>query len=322
METKERSVCSVADCDRKYWAKGFCCLHLHRFQRHGDPLWGGAPRISGLKPCAFPGCLKTALARTFCKKHYRALMAHGDPGAERAVRRDKGRPKIVPRLCSEVGCGERVIARELCRRHWRRWRRRQDPPKVRKPHPSKTCAIEGCERRASSEGYCEGHRQRFKVTGSYGGPVFLATGRSWRPPTCTRADCSSESVAIGLCRDHYLELVHRGVPSPALADGLGYVGDEGYVSVHAPVGSPYASRNGRVQEHRLIVALLLGRPLLKSENVHHKNGVRSDNRRENLELWVKAQPPGQRVEDVLAWAREIVARYSSEVEVLDLKLAS
>lgn len=53
----------------------------------------------------------------------------------------------------------------------------------------------------------------------------------------------------------------------------------------------------------------LGRPLLHSETVHHVNGNRSDNRLENLELWSSAQPAGQRVEDKLKWAREIIALY-------------
>jgi hypothetical protein len=69
-------------------------------------------------------------------------------------------------------------------------------------------------------------------------------------------------------------------------------------------------RGRRMMEHRNIMEQMLGRPLLEFETVHHKNGVRDDNRPENLELWVSTpqyakkggQRLGQRESDMIPWA--------------------
>jgi hypothetical protein len=82
----------------------------------------------------------------------------------------------------------------------------------------------------------------------------------------------------------------------------------GYVLIYAPE-HPTAGASRAVAEHTLVMEELLGRYLLPGENVHHRNGQKGDNRPENLELWVRSQPAGQRAVDLLEWARVIIATY-------------
>ncbi len=91
-----------------------------------------------------------------------------------------------------------------------------------------------------------------------------------------------------------------------------YVNKQGYVLLHRPE-HPNSYKSGRLLEHVSVITEHIGRPLLPGENVHHRNGVRDDNRIENLELWSTSQPAGQRVEDKTVWAIEWLQQYAPEV---------
>lgn len=86
----------------------------------------------------------------------------------------------------------------------------------------------------------------------------------------------------------------------------------GYRAVYWPE-HPMANSAGAVYEHRLVMAEKLGRQLSTNETVHHLNGDRLDNRPANLELWTKSQPAGQRVEDKVQWAFELLRTYRPDL---------
>jgi hypothetical protein len=133
--------------------------------------------------------------------------------------------------------------------------------------------------------------------------------RSYAPGgVCSFDGCTKPHVTRGLCSGHYQQfwlgkpLTPLRVHNRVAKRGEGHLTQHGYRVVYV---------DGKlVMEHRYIMEQALGRKLREFENVHHKNGRRADNRLENLELWVKSQPSGQRIEDLV---RFIVTNYPEEV---------
>lgn len=218
-----------------------------------------------------------------------------------------------PAECGVAGCRRPRYGRQpWCEAHYRRWRRNGSPLGGRPRYDEDaTCAVDGCRQPVDARGWCHGHHQRWLRGGDVVADEPLA--RRKQPDTCQAADCEREPHAQGWCRTHYDRARASGDPAPQdpikTAAGRGSI-SHGYRKIPGPAELRHLTDGETpVGEHRLVMARHLGRPLEPDESVHHRNGVRTDNRIENLELWSTSQPSGQRVIDKVSWAVDLLRRY-------------
>lgn len=180
------------------------------------------------------------------------------------------------------------------------------------------CSIENCPNviLTKEKGWCHFHWKRWR---EFGDPLAGPPKKRFRredagqprwwleadPPLdeslecCSVVGCGKDVRHNGLCSTHYSRTNKYGRHGPLVrgkTTAVYRVDSNGYVSKFMD--------KVKVLEHREIMAEHIGRPLHSWENVHHKNGLRADNRIENLELWTKPQYAGQRVEDLVEFMVE------------------
>lgn len=207
--------------------------------------------------------------------------------------------------CSIDGCDTMTRGyQKICDKHLARIKRRGDPnyTRVRRVVTETEAWCNKGQHMVEHSGFAKGQRMCRDCRREYNYNNYSA---GLLCTECARPVANvSQTLMCRPCRSTFLR---------AKASTARRLNTQGYAFITGQYDHPNANNRGQVLEHVKVMSEILGRPLCDGENVHHINGVRDDNRPENLELWVISQPAGQRPADLVAWAYEILERYASGV---------
>lgn len=167
------------------------------------------------------------------------------------------------------------------------------------------CYMPDCSAEVKSKGYCAKHYYRFHRHGDASVTIQVARVEPCVVILSNNVICAKRGYSKQMCKKHYSANKRYGNP---LSEKKPPKTKRNYSYVYQP-DHPNSGKDGYILEHRFVVSTHLNRPLMPGENVHHKNGNGKDNRLENLELWNTVQPAGQRIEDKVQYAIEILKLY-------------
>ena len=281
MSKKIKKCRAEEGCDQEAKKLGFCGTHYTQVRRGVRDASSGAllrelrVTYKGVL-CKVEDCKASAFCKGFCSAHYQKYRFNriDEDGKET----DKSEWKSFfnpnrttlgrsPNTCSLEGCDRERADKEtgFCAYHIRRVKLGiidkqgqilREEYRRRRYGPDDLCLVEGCDRQARSNNFCIYHAGRFTAG------LIDEKGIALRKPSI-------------------------GKPRQKVARWKSH----GYIKIRVSKDHPFCDKDGMVFEHRRVMELAIGQYLNPWEIVHHKNGVKDDNRLENLELMDKRRHP-------------------------------
>jgi hypothetical protein len=148
----------------------------------------------------------------------------------------------------------------------------------------KKCLLDWCNKDTKPHGnYCSAHYEQYRKYGKFLTPQEISMAKEEKRKANIKycKVCGEVAICKNLCEKHYGRLWRNGDPLKTkhtlkiFRDGYAFIKNWNH---------PKTGATGYMREHRLIMEKILNRYLLPEEIVHHKNGVKNDNRPDNLEL--------------------------------------